>query len=261
MGGGPSINYCCGGRIEKIEDDSMSPLTGQPISRIEPRAPVRKEPKSALRQRPPKDSALKKLGKSCCCGNLGDKKSRADDSQAPLPEVAPVASDDLDEGSPSMPKAVQFAGSSLKTALRHDLNGYWLLVAVEGDMDTFLSEFGRGWFYRLAASRLNFGIGIIAQHIKQEGDDVFIDRTLGSGSHVFQEFAAGGGQFETFDDLGVGVFDADFDNTGVLVLDGTLASGHPISVRRQRTSQQQLVDEITSCNGTTIRQVYELQSF
>lgn len=163
------------------------------------------------------------------------------------------------EGSPAMPKVAELVGSTLKTALRHDLNGDWLLVETQGDMDTFLADFGIGWFYRSAAGRMQFGVGVVVEHIKQDGDNMFTDRTLGSGSHVFKEFSAGGGSFESFDDLGVGMFEADWDNTGVLVIKGTYASGHPITVRRLRSSQETLVDEITSPNGTTIAQVYRYQ--
>jgi len=253
--------YCCGGRVEKLEEDPGRPLVTQLARHAEKPEQQDSEGGGGGHRRPrKKDSALKKLGKSCCCGNLGDRSQRKQpESQAPMPEAAPAAQPEELEGGPAAPRAAELAGSRMKTALRHDFNGRWQLVSVEGDMDSFLADFGRGWFYRVAARRMNFGIGTRLMEISQEGDELSIDRCLGSGSHVIQQWTVGAGVYDCFDDLGPFTFESDWDADGVLVVDGTLHStGDPFTMRRLRHSVEELFDEITSCNGNTIREVYKL---
>lgn len=127
-------------------------------------------------------------------------------------------------------------------------------------MDAFLTDFGRGWFYRMAAKRMNYGIGTSAMGIKQDVNELCIERTLGSGARVLQTFTVGGGAYECFDDVGQFTFQSDWDNDGAVFIEGMLhETGEPFTMRRMRNGREELIDEISTSKGNTIRQVFVLQ--
>jgi len=248
-------SYCCGGRQEKLQE--YDPRQAHDAKAGFPECPDDKEQKFHAPRGQPRDSALKKLGKSCCCGGVGDRAPKPD-SSAPKPELmaAAAAAAEL-EDAPAMPKATELAGAP-KQALKQDFSGTWLLDSIEGDMDAFLSEYGRGWIFRMAARNMNFGIGSATMTIQQDGDSMSVKKVLASGAQVNIEYLAGGDEFESTEDLGTCTFKAKWDNGGALREEGTVNGDLHILNTRSRLGPKELCDCTESCQGTVVKQVYKL---
>jgi len=259
------LSFCCGGRSDKLQDEEEEgneceqPLKLKPEADggapaeapAEAKAPEPQGKKKSAKQR---SSVLKKIGNSCCCG-AGPRSAEAR-GHGPAAPVLAVAEDGPESG-PCEPKALQAAAAAGRLGAKPELGGAWVLAAVEGDMDRFCADFGKGWVQRTVAQGMKYGVGTAAMLIIQEGDYVHIEKTMVTGAQAVQDLTVGKGECVLVDDLGEITGTSEWDGEGGLCVRGVLtAGGQSFSLRRHLRSTDELVDVITSPQGTTVQQVY-----
>jgi hypothetical protein len=142
--------------------------------------------------------------------DIGTRPSRAldPDTLEPLEPLEAEMSPARGEGGPELPDGAiadqgSLSPSSQKAASlpkKMNLSGMWTCTRVEGNIDGFLAEIGVNWLLRRTARAFGWGVGVLTNSIKHNGDYIEIVQRSPKGSFT-SKFRLDGTEQHTHDPL------------------------------------------------------------
>merc|ERR1712039_219821 len=144
---------------------------------------------------------------------------------------------------------------------RPNFAGTWALVRIEGDMDTWMADFGNGWLLRSAAKLIGYGVGRVETQCQQDGDDLMFSRVMcdPSKSEKSQHrFTVGQGTSRFLGDWGWGVSTSVWEGNGLRQNIKAEEKNMPdMNVLVYINDAGEFVEEIVSPKGTLVKNIFE----
>lgn len=137
-----------------------------------------------------------------------------------------------------------------------NFSGRWLLRGYEGNFDAMLQEGGVSWATRKMAKAGNYGVGIMKQEIRHEGNHMFVEFQAGP-SRGSQSFVIGGGEQKTVDEKGDPLCVTPSWDGQSLMLHGLRAKSKKRELPSNRYLRgNEMIFEVRLSNGSTVKRFF-----
>lgn len=135
-------------------------------------------------------------------------------------------------------------------------SGKWVMRGYEGDFEALMEAGGTSWATRKLARAGNYGVGVVTQVIKQEGDTLLVDFQAGLSSNK-QTLKVDGSEQDTVGEKGERVrVTATWDGQRVTVQGIYRKTGAPCMRMQRYLVGDSMVVETFLPNGTSVKRVF-----
>eukprot|EP00405_Crypthecodinium_cohnii_P019737 CAMPEP_0206481222 /NCGR_PEP_ID=MMETSP0324_2-20121206/38004_1 /ASSEMBLY_ACC=CAM_ASM_000836 /TAXON_ID=2866 /ORGANISM="Crypthecodinium cohnii, Strain Seligo" /LENGTH=329 /DNA_ID=CAMNT_0053958645 /DNA_START=152 /DNA_END=1141 /DNA_ORIENTATION=- len=145
---------------------------------------------------------------------------------------------------------------------RPNFSGVWVLERVDGEVDKFLADMQQGWFVRSGGRACRYGIGRVQITCRHEGNSIYFEKVLADPMKGTARIPINIGEGTTTyqDDIGAVTACCDWKGDALVFKASTESTKLPVSLRMYYDREGHFVEEMTSCNNTTIHYVFKAAS-